>query len=93
MRVRTVVEEEPVVLTAPLTGSYVTDDRVAIDRVVDTVPMPLEVDGVTIIPSSRSGSASSASRWSSKKFTSGTSVRPSLRLHDHVATRIKRTQF
>ena len=49
VRVRTVVDEEPVVVSATLTGNYVTVDRVAIDRVVDAVPPPREVDGVMII--------------------------------------------
>ena len=49
VRVRTVVDQEPVVVSATLTGNYVTVDRVAIDRVVDAVPPPREVDGVMII--------------------------------------------
>lgn len=49
VRVRTVVDEEPVVVSATLSGNYVTVDRIAIDRVVDTVPPPREVDGVLII--------------------------------------------
>ena len=49
VRVRTVVDEEPVVVSATLSGNYVTVDRVAIDRVVDAVPPPREVDGVMII--------------------------------------------
>ena len=49
VRVRTVVDQEPVVVSATLTGNYVTVDRVAIDRVVDVVPPPREVDGVMII--------------------------------------------
>ena len=49
VRVRTVVDEEPVVVSAILSGNYVTVDRVAIDRVVDAVPPPREVDGVMII--------------------------------------------
>jgi len=49
VRVRTVVDEEPVVVSATLTGNYVTVGRVAIDRVVETVPPPREVDGVMII--------------------------------------------
>ncbi len=49
VRVRTIVDEEPVVVSATLTGNYVTVDRVAIDRVVDAVPPPREVDGVMII--------------------------------------------
>ncbi|QYE37148.1 YsnF/AvaK domain-containing protein (plasmid) [Polymorphobacter sp. PAMC 29334] len=49
VRVRTVVDEEPVVVSATLSGNYVTVDRIAIDRVVDTVPPPREVDGVMII--------------------------------------------
>ena len=48
-RVRTIVDEEPVVVSATLAGNYVTVDRVAIDRVVDTAPPPREVDGATII--------------------------------------------
>ncbi len=49
VRVRTIVDEEPVVVSTILSGNYVTVDRVAIDRVVDTVPPPREVDGVMII--------------------------------------------
>lgn len=49
VRVRTVVDEEPVLVSATLSGNYVTVDRVAIDRIVDTVPPPREVDGVMII--------------------------------------------
>ena len=49
VRVRTIVDEEPVVVTATLSSNYVTVDRVAIDRVVDAVPPPREVDGVMII--------------------------------------------
>lgn len=49
VRVRTVVDEELVVVSATLSGNYVTVDRIAIDRVVDTVPPPREVDGVMII--------------------------------------------
>ncbi|MGI4881323.1 MAG: DUF2382 domain-containing protein [Janthinobacterium lividum] len=50
VRVRTVVDEEPVVLSATLSGNYVTIDRVAVNRIVDAVPPVREVDGVTIIP-------------------------------------------
>ena len=49
VRVRTIVDEEPVVVTATLSSNYVTVDRVVIDRVVDAVPPPREVDGVMII--------------------------------------------
>ena len=49
VRVRTIVDEEPVVVSATLTGNYVTVDRIAIGRVVDAVPPPREVDGVMII--------------------------------------------
>lgn len=49
LRVRTIVDEEPVVVSATLSGNYVIVDRVAIDRLVDTVPPPREVDGVMII--------------------------------------------
>ena len=49
VRVRTVVDAEPVVVSATLTGNYVTVDRITIDRVVDAVPPPREVDGVMII--------------------------------------------
>lgn len=47
--VRTVVDEEPVVVSTTLSGNYVTIDRVAIGRVVDAVPPPREVDGVMIV--------------------------------------------
>ena len=49
VRVRTIVDEEPVVVSATLSSNYVTVDRVAIDRIVDAVPPPREVDGVMII--------------------------------------------
>ncbi len=49
VRVRTIVDEEPVVVATTLTGNYVTVDRIAIDRLVDAVPPPREVDGVMII--------------------------------------------
>ena len=49
VRVRTIVDEEPVVVTTTLTGNYVTVDRIVIDRLVDAVPPPREVDGVMII--------------------------------------------
>ena len=49
VRVRTIVDEEPVVVSATLLSNYVTVDRVVIDRVVDAVPPPREVDGVMII--------------------------------------------
>ena len=49
VRVRTIIDEEPVVVSATLSSNYVTVDRVAIDRVVDAVPPPREVDGVMII--------------------------------------------
>lgn len=49
VRVRTVVDEEPVVVRATLSGNYVTVDRIAVNRVVDAVPPPREVDGVMII--------------------------------------------
>lgn len=50
VRVRTVVDVEPVVVAADLGGNYVTVDRVAFGHVVDAVPAIREVDGVTIIP-------------------------------------------
>lgn len=49
VRVRTVVDEEPVVVRATLSGNYVTVDRVAMDRVVDAAPPPREVDGVMVV--------------------------------------------
>ncbi|MGI4881062.1 MAG: YsnF/AvaK domain-containing protein [Janthinobacterium lividum] len=49
VRVRTVVDEEPVVVSTILSGNYVTVDRITIGRVVDAVPPPREVDGVMII--------------------------------------------
>lgn len=49
VRVRTVVDEEPVVVSATLSGNYVTVDRIAVDRVIAAVPPPREVDGVMII--------------------------------------------
>ena len=49
VRVRTIVDEEPVVVTETLSGNYVTVDRVPIDRVVSTVP-PTRTEGdVTIV--------------------------------------------
>ena len=50
VRVRTIVDEEQVVAATMLTGNYVTVDRVAMDRVVATVPPVREEGGVTIIP-------------------------------------------
>ncbi|UAJ12275.1 DUF2382 domain-containing protein [Glacieibacterium megasporae] len=49
VRVRTVVDEEPVVVRATLSGNYVTVDRIPVNRVVDAAPPPREVDGVMII--------------------------------------------
>ena len=49
VRVRTIIDEEPVVVSATLSSNYVTVDRVAIDRVVDAVPPTREVNGVMII--------------------------------------------
>ncbi len=49
VRVRTVVDDEPVIVSATLSGNYVTVDRVAVDRAIDAVPPPREVDGVMII--------------------------------------------
>lgn len=49
VRIRTIVDEEPVVVSATLSGNYVTVDRVPFDRVVDVVPPPREVDGAMII--------------------------------------------
>ncbi len=49
VRVRTIVDEEPVVVAATLAGNYVTVDRVAIGHVVNSAPPPREVDGVTIV--------------------------------------------
>lgn len=49
VRVRTVVDEEPIVFSAIVSSNYVTVDRIAINRVVDTAPPPREVDGLTII--------------------------------------------
>ena len=49
VRVRTVVDEQPVVVSETLSGNYVTVDRVPIDRVVDAVP-PTRTEGdVTIV--------------------------------------------
>ena len=49
VRVRSVVDEEPLVVSATLSGNYVTVDRIAINRIVEAVPPPREVDGVMII--------------------------------------------
>ncbi|UAJ10593.1 DUF2382 domain-containing protein [Glacieibacterium megasporae] len=49
VRVRTIIDEESVVVSATLSGNYVTVDRIAMNRVVDVVPPPREVDGVMII--------------------------------------------
>ena len=49
VRVRTIVDEELVVVSETLSGNYVTVDRVRIDRVVDAVP-PTRTEGdITIV--------------------------------------------
>ncbi len=50
VRVRTVVDDEPVVVAATLTGNYVTVDRMPVGRVVDAVPTVRQEGEVTIIP-------------------------------------------
>ena len=49
VRVRTIVDEEPVLMSATLSGNHVTVDRIKINQIVDAVPPPREVDGVMII--------------------------------------------